>query len=139
MTARLTTREAVRLGIQVKADVGQLKPYYPFDSKTEQVFAEVGATLLGAHFGKRIVVVEYHPLAFMLPGGRYSPDFIFVAEDGRATFVECKGTDKARNYRDARSKLRAAASRFPYFTFVEARWPDQRRKLAWEIEEIKIR
>jgi hypothetical protein len=102
------------------------------------VFAKVGALVLRGILGKKIIHLDYHPVAFLLPGETYKCDFLALACDGSQYFVECKGTNKSKNYRDARSKLRAAAARFPYWNFLEARWPDQRRELAWEIERIPI-
>jgi hypothetical protein len=140
---RLSSRDIRRLGpgaraqIKAKADVSKLKPYYPYDSKTEAVFAKVGAVLLRGFLRKKIVHLEYHPVEFILPGETYRIDFLAIAADGEQFFVECKGTNKSKNYRDSRSKLRAAAARFPYWNFLETRWPDQRRELAWKIERIK--
>ena len=140
--ARLRSRDINRLGpaareqIKARATVKGLKPYHPYDSKTEQQFAKVGTILLYGFLDKKIVHLEYHPIQFVLLGEIYEIDFLAIAADGEQFFVECKGTNESKNYRDARSKLRAAAARFPFWNFIEARWPDQKYEMAWELEHI---
>lgn len=120
--------------VRGKADVRKVNPYDPYDSKTDMVWAKVGGTVLQGKIGKRIVVVRYHPFIFVLPGETYKIDFMMIAEDGFHYMVECKGSKKAKNYRDARSKLRASAEIHPYWNFLLAVWPDQRNELGWDVE-----
>lgn len=123
--------------VRGKADVRKVRPYDPFDSKTDMVWAKVGAVILQGILGKRIVIVRYHPFIFVLPGESYEIDFLLIAEDGLHYLIECKGSKEAKNYRDARSKLRAAAALHPYWSFALAVWPDQRNEMRWDIEFIK--
>lgn len=111
------------------ADAGSLIPRYKSDS--ERQFACLGCTLLGAHLGAKVMLLLYEPCRWVISGGHYTPDFMAVLEDGRVVFVEIKGTKKQRNYRDARSKLRAAATIYPIFTWAEAVEED-----GWSVEVL---
>ena len=99
------------------ADVTTLIPVYK--SNCERRFADVGPTLLGAHFGAECLVFEYEPCRWKIPGGHYTPDWLCVLSDGRIVFVEVKGSKRQKNYRDARSKLRAAKAIRPWWVWVE--------------------
>jgi hypothetical protein len=91
-----------------------------YRSKTEAAFAQMAVALMTAMLDDAVIVVLYEPLTFRLPGGSYTPDFMALTEHGRAAFVEVKGSRHQRNYRDARSKLRAAAELHPWFEWFEA-------------------
>lgn len=101
------------------ANIAALVPQYR--SKTEAAWADVGAVYIAAEFDRLVSWEGYEPLALNIPGGRYTPDFLYILENGQMVFVEIKGSKRQKNYRDARSKLRAAAAVFPFWTFVEAR------------------
>lgn len=92
-----------------------------FRSKTEEIFAMLGAGLVSQHCAKPVVIMKYEPITFNLPGGRYTPDFMVIFEDGEILFIEIKGSKRQKNYRDARSKLRSAHAIHPYFTWAEIR------------------
>lgn len=81
---------------------------------------------------ERVLLTLYEPLTLNLPGGRYTPDYLHILSSGEQIFVEIKGSKKQKGYRDARSKLRAAAEVFPFWTFVEA----MGGRDGWEIEEV---
>ena len=101
-------------------------------SKTELEWKEIGEILIAERVGSRVVFTGYEWMSFRLPGGTYTPDIGYLFESGRWAFVEIKGSRVQKNYRDARSKLRAAACLNPWFVFYEAR--NERR--SWQIEEI---
>ncbi len=105
--------------IVARANVAHLAPAY--DSQGEQWWANYGALLLAAELGAPVVLTQYHPLTFHLPGGSYTPDFMHIMADGRLVVIEVKGSRKQPNYRDARSKLRAAQALYPWATWYEAR------------------
>lgn len=90
-----------------------------YRSKAEADFASIGFGWLWAYFGSKVLRLVYEPITFNLPGNRYTPDFMAVLADGRVVFVEIKGSTKQRGYRDARSKLRAAADMFREFLWCE--------------------
>ena len=115
-----------------RADVTAIAPQ--FDSKAELWWDKYGALLLADELGVGIALTQYHPISFYLPGGSYTPDFLHVLADGRLVFVEIKGSTKQRNYRDARSKLRAAAALYRWASFYEV---IVSRDSVEKIEEIK--
>jgi len=103
--------------MKVIANVAPLSPSYK--SSSELKFAQLAGPLLEAHFESRVMWLAYEPMRFRVPGGHYTPDFGAVLEDGRMVFVEVKGSRKQKGYRDARSKLRAAAEWYAMFTWIE--------------------
>jgi hypothetical protein len=104
--------------IQARADLAALLP--AFDSKENVWWSQYGDLLIADELGQRVMLSQYQPVTFHLPGGRYTPDFLHILADGRLVFVEIKGSTHQRNYRDARSKLRAAAELYAWTTFYEA-------------------
>jgi len=84
-------------------------------------------------FNSPVVFWGYEWISFHLPGGLYTPDFLYVLQTGRLVFLETKGSRKQANYRDARSKLRGAATLNPWFWFYECRIT----KTSWVLEKIK--
>jgi len=93
----------------------------PYRSNAERDWARLGALILSDEFGEAVLLTLYEPIRLSIPGGHYTPDFLHILEDGRTLFVEVKGSKKQKGYRDARSKLRAAAEIFNFWTFAEAR------------------
>lgn len=79
----------------------------------------------------KVYYYGYEWVSFKLPGGLYTPDYFYCTEGG-LLFVEIKGTSAQANYRDARSKLRAAAALNPWAVFFEAK-PN---RTAWDMEKI---
>lgn len=103
----------------------------PYKSETEREFAKWGYLEVGCAIGKKIIGVVYEPIKFVLPGGIYTIDFRLETAD-EYLWVETKGSKRMRNYRDSRSKLRAAASIFYKWRFFEVRKEEGR----WIVEEI---
>lgn len=85
-----------------------------------------------AHLGQDVIFWGYEWVSFHLPGGSYTPDFLYLLGSGQQVYVEIKGSRKQANYRDARSKLRGAATLNPWFWFYEARLA----RNAWEFERV---
>lgn len=98
------------------ANLDALIPQYK--SKAEEDYAIFGAAIIPQELGQLVVLTMYEPMAFYIPGGRYRPDFMHLLEDGSVVFVEVKKNKHLKSYRDSRSKLRAAAEVFPFFTWV---------------------
>lgn len=86
---------------------------------------------MGGVFLERI-----RPMSFHLPGGSYTPDFYYLMNDGSRIVVEVKGSKFQSNYRDARGKLRAAATLNPDHVFVEA-MANKECENGWSLEVIK--
>ena len=99
------------------ADVAALTPQYR--SKTEGYWAQMGNVYIADEFNARVMWEGYERARLSIPGGFYTPDFMYILENGQTIFVEIKGSKRQKNYRDARSKLRAAANVYPFWTFVE--------------------
>ena len=115
--------------MKATADVTTLIPVYK--SNCERRFADLGPTLLGAHFGAECLLLLYEPLRFKIPGGAYTPDWLCLLADGRIVLVETKGSKRQKNYRDARSKLRAVAAVYPWWVWVEVVESE-----GWKVEVI---
>lgn len=97
-----------------------LKFFKPSSSGTEQKWSGyLGSAAIEDKFGP-IIFVGYNWFSFKLPGGFYTPDYCYFLESGQWVIVEIKGSKRQANYRDARSKLRAAATLNPWHIFVEA-------------------
>ena len=109
------------------ADVAAMFPAYK--SHAEEAWVGYGDVVLLGELGQHTAVMLYEPMSFRLLGETYKPDFMHLLEDGRVVFVEVKGVFIGakgkkiymKSYRDARSKLRAAAELHPWFTWIEAR------------------
>ena len=115
--------------MKATANVRELIPVYK--SNCERRFADLGPTLLGAHFGAECLVFEYEPCRWVIPGGHYKPDWLCVLSDCRVVYVEVKGSKNQRGYRDARAKLRAAKSVYPWWV-----WCEVVESEGWKVEVI---
>ena len=112
-----------------------------YKSEAEAAWAGYGDVILQSELGQHTAVMLYEPMSFRLLGETYKPDFMHLLEDGRVVFVEVKGVFIGakgkkiymKSYRDARSKLRAAAEMHPWFTWIEAR----QEHGGWIVEIIK--
>lgn len=106
-------------------------------SMTELRWKQVGQTLLEAKFQNRVIFTGYEWFTFKVPGGAYTPDFNYLLENGHWVHVEVKpGKFKQPSYRDARARLRVAASLNPWFHFIEAD-EDRQNPLGWKLETIQ--
>lgn len=102
-----------------------------YESAAEGWWAVYGAPLIADELRQPVALTLYHPLTYHLPGGTYTPDFLHILRDGWLVAVEIKAliTDRdgkpnnrvQKGYRDARSKLRAAAEIFHWLIWYEAR------------------
>ncbi len=100
-----------------------------FDSQLEIEFA----TLLEARFRRgEIDEWRYHPLRFRIAkNATYQPDFL-ERVGNRFTIWEVKGSWKAKNARDSRTRLEVAAYMYPWFSWKAALKGED----GWEFEEI---
>jgi len=104
----------------------------PYKSRLEELWSREGNLILLADLGERTAVQLYEPWTLRLIGASYKVDFVHILESGRMVCVEVKGSTRQANYRDARSKLRAAAELHPWFTWIEAR----QERGGWIVERI---
>jgi hypothetical protein len=81
----------------------------------------IGKILIESETNNRVIFTGYEWYTFKLPGGSYTPDYNYLMENGLWVMVEIKHGKHQPNYRDARSKLRAAAALNPWFVFYECR------------------
>lgn len=128
--------------------IGDLVPYIPLrqavrgmadfllkaESREEIRWLLEGVPVLERHFEKKVELDRSKAVSFKLPGGIYTPDFFYILEDGRRIHIEVKGSKFQPNYRDARSKIRTAATLYWFDTFCEARIEEKQ----WVIEIIEI-
>jgi hypothetical protein len=105
-----------------------------FDSAEEKLWSTICEAILW-DYGMVVVRTVYHPFTLHLDGGKYTPDFLHILDDATQLVVEVKGSRKQRGYRDARTKLRAAAARFDYWRFAEVLV--NARTMAANVEMIK--
>lgn len=89
--------------------------------------------LLEETFGKKVVWTGRTSFTVHLPGAKYTPDFMHLLEDGAVVFVEVKGSTFQPSFRDSKSKIRAAATLYPFFHWYMA----FQAKGGWEFEEVK--
>lgn len=115
--------------MDAKANAAALVPQYK--SGSERQFALLGRAILREHFDVAVAAMFYEPCRWKIPGGNYTSDFMAVMEDGRIVLVEVKGSRKQKGYRDARSKLRAVAEIYQFFTWIECVEQD-----GWTVEVI---
>lgn len=97
------------------------------ESDTERRFRLFLRDFAVNNFGGTPQFVGHSWWTFKIPGGGYTPDWCILI-DGQWVFVENKASKKQANYRDARSKLRAAAALNPWFRFYEVRLPYKKAK-----------
>lgn len=86
---------------------------------------------------RKIVFAGYEWVTFSLPGGNYKPDWSFLLDNGRWARVEIKASKMQPGYKDARSKLRAAAALNPWDLFYEFRMRTKAEGGGWFLEFIK--
>lgn len=103
------------------------------ESLEESRWQVMGVPLIENHFGKKVVAWKPKAVSYTLPGGRYSPDFYYILEDGERINVEVKGSTYQRGYRDSIAKMRAAATLYWFDKFILAMW----EKGAWKLELIE--
>lgn len=135
MTTRMSVAEFNKLRTKSKPRILDACAWNQrYDSKLEAEFADTGyKSVIWQYVGsvRLPTTLLHHPMRLYLPGGSYSPDFLL--QIGTFLFlIECKGSRKQKNYRDARSKLRAAAAIYKMFRFIEVR----KENGQWIIEEI---
>ena len=90
-------------------------------TQTEKKALETLRPDIEAETNARIVFSGYEWITFSLPGGSYTPDWCFLLDNGKWVRVEIKASKMQPGYKDARSKLRAAASLNPWDLFYEYR------------------
>lgn len=92
-----------------------------------------GVPLLQNHYGEKIVLCKPKAQSYLLPGGRYSPDYLYIFESGLRVIVEVKGSSFQKGYKDAIAKMRAAATLHWYDHFMLV----TREAGEWKLEEMK--
>lgn len=132
-----TIDRLIRGGAEVLSNTPAVSLILPKGGAEAEWLATEHVGYIHAMHGEAVVFWGYEWMSFKLPGGSYTPDFLYLLADGRLVFVECKGSKNQANYRDARSKLRAAATLNPWFWFYEVRIEKSAWNSAWNIERIE--
>jgi len=103
-------------------------------SQAEVDWQSIGTHVIQDMYGKQVAFVGYEWESYKIPGGSYTPDFLYIFTTGERVCVEVKGSKMQASYRDARARLRVAASLNPWIIFIEA---DKDKQQGWKIETIK--
>lgn len=88
--------------------------------------------LIQDYFDQKVALCKPKAQSYNLPGGRYSPDYLYILEDGTRVVVEVKGSKFQKGYRDAVAKMKAAATLHWYDKFMLVMWANGH----WELTEI---
>lgn len=86
-------------------------------------------------FGSPVLIMRPKPCTFNLPANKYTPDFLYILEDGQRIYVEIKGSKFQHGYQDAIAKMRMTSTLYYYDTFVEV-MPDKEAKNGWKVTVI---
>lgn len=89
--------------------------------------------LLEELYGEKVVLCKPKAISYQLPGGRYSPDYLYIFESGLRVVVEVKGSSFQKGFKDAKAKMRAAATLHWYDNFLLVMW----EKNEWSLEAVK--
>ena len=101
-------------------------------SNEESQWQRIGASILSQEVGSPVVWEGYEWIAFRVPGGIYTPDFMYIFENSEIAFVEVKGSKRQRGYVTTRQKLRATAALNPWFHIFEV----VGKGTNWDVERI---
>lgn len=110
-------------------------------SLPEKQFEQSGIYLLAERISRPIVYLHYEPFSFVIPSGRYTPDFLAIDSLGQHHFVETKEDVRDRRgkkvmvagYRDSRVRWTECAEIFAMYHFWWFSY--SRRSGSWDIEE----
>jgi hypothetical protein len=103
-----------------KALAGMAKYLLKGVSKEEIQWRQAGTPLLEEMCEEKVVMVQHPSLTYPIPGGHYTADFLYFMASGLRINVEVKGSKFQKGYKDARARMRAAASLHPYDRFIMA-------------------
>ena len=119
---------------------GALRAFAKYMLKAESSFEKrwlsFDSVVIEDFFESKVAVMRPKPFSFLLPANSYTPDFMYILEDGRHVFVEVKGSQFQHGYRDSIAKLRMAATLFYFYTFVEV-MPNKEHKNGWAVRLIE--
>jgi len=88
------------------------------ESLEEKRWLIMGVPLIENHFSQKVVLWKPKVISYQLPGGRYTPDFYYILEDGTRLNIEVKGSKYQRGYKDARNRMRTAATLYWFDVFM---------------------
>jgi len=130
---RLT--KAGKINLKLTARPEALKAEPTFKSKTEARAWREWAPTVGA------ALMLYEPITLHLMGGRYTPDFVFVFENGEVFLVEVKGSWQAyQSGRSSKRSLKQAAEEFAWLGRWFSVMPVPRDQGGgWRVEEFGLK
>jgi hypothetical protein len=105
------------------------------ESREEYRWRPFARAVLAEQFDSPIILERAKAITFNLPGNSYTPDFSYILEDATRVMVEVKGSVFQPGYRDARAKLRMAATLNFDYVFVET-MPNKECPNGWSLEII---
>lgn len=118
---------------QKDVKVRTLSFFVPATSRAERLWETNGKELIQDLYSEKIIFTGREWLSFSLPGSSYTADYYYLLDNGKWVIVEIKASKCQAGYRDARTKLRCAASLNPWFDFYEA----MLKGAGFEIEKIQ--
>jgi hypothetical protein len=101
-------------------------------SSHEVQWQRIGAAIMEGEVGSPVTWQGYEWLSFRVPGGTYTPDFMYIFKTGEMAFVEVKGSKRQQGYVTTRQKIRATATLNPWFYFFEV----VGKGTDWEVELV---
>jgi hypothetical protein len=105
------------------------------ESREELRWQAMGIPLLEDYYEQKVALWKPKAVSWQLPGGRYTPDFLYIFEDGLRLNVEVKGSTFQAGYRDARAKMRVAATLYWFDNFMMV-MPNPDARASWLLEEV---
>ena len=116
-----------------KVTEGWAKFLLAAESQEEKRWQSQGIPLLEDFYHQKIVLWQPKAVSWQIPGGRYSPDFFYIFEDGMRLHVEVKGNEHQAGYRDAMARMRVAATLRWYDRFLMA---VKETTTTWKLKEV---
>jgi hypothetical protein len=117
-----------------KAVDGWAKFLLASESREETRWQALGIPLLEDFYQQKVVLWKPKAITWQLPGARYSPDYLYIFEDGMRLNVEVKGSTFQPGYKDARAKMRMAATLYWIDRFMMVM--PVPGTVRWELDEI---
>lgn len=106
-------------------------------STIEKKWFQDSSDFISVNLAGEIVWSCYEGLSLKIPGGRYTPDWVYLLQHPdssiRCICVEIKGSIFQKNYRATRQALRAAASLYTWMDFYQIMYKSGGE---WQMEKI---
>lgn len=105
-------------------------------SSYEKRWLQFDKVVIEDYYETKVQIIRPKPLSFHLPANVYTPDFMYILDNGDTLYIEVKGSEFQHGYRDSVAKLRMTATLFYFWKFAIA-MPDKNGKNGWKIIPIE--